>query len=255
MHMSNSKDFAIKSHSLQKYGDRPYSFHLEHVVLILNQSQLEDDPVLLDAAWLHDVVEDTEVTLLEIQEKFGSEVSDIVSRVSDEGGLNRQERKIKTYPKIRGHYKATVIKLCDRIANVEASKNFSRKLDMYLSEYPSFREALYVPSMIDSLWRRLDSTLDFEDPSGCIFEFWFSDDHGLIRTRLLRAEFGLYLSSHPEIIVKGQWVRGSPYVMDAITGMGEDPYSCGEYADRIELSEAIKLAFEKNIDLFEIKDC
>lgn len=252
--MYKSKDFAIESHSSQKYGDSPYSVHLEHVVLILKQTQLIDDPALLDAAWLHDVVEDTEVTLLEIKEKFGPEVSDIVSRVTDESGHNREERKLKTYPKIRGHYKATVIKLCDRIANVEASQNVPEKLDMYLREYISFRKAVYVPNLIDSLWRRLNTTLKFEDSNDWIFEFWFSDDYGLIRTRLVRIDTDLILSSSPEIIVKGEWKKGTPYVMDAITGRGEDPYSSGEYAERIELSEAIELADKKNIDLFEVKN-
>ena len=31
---------------------------------------------------------------------------------------------------------------------------------------------------------------------------------------------------------------GSSYVMDAVTGMGEDPYSCGEYAEQLSLQEA-----------------
>ncbi len=63
-------------------------------------------------------------------------------------------------------------------------------------------------------------------PAGTRFRFWFSDTRGLIRQRrTVEAVF------RPEVSVSGKWVTGSSYVMDAITGMGEDPWSCGEWAD------------------------
>lgn len=72
------------------------------------------------------------------------------------------------------------------------------------------------------------------------YQFWFSDTRGLIR----------HGKRYPEVWRDGQWVVGSPYVMDAITGMGEDPHSCGEYADQWTSDQAATYAAEHGIDLF-----
>jgi (p)ppGpp synthase/HD superfamily hydrolase len=79
------------------------------------------DVIVQMAGWLHDVLEDTATSKTELVRNFGEEIADIVYRVTDEPGADRTERKRKTYRKIRGHYNATTVKLCDRIANVEAS--------------------------------------------------------------------------------------------------------------------------------------
>lgn len=129
------------------------------MVRILTQEGFATEPVLLAAAWLHDVAEDTATSIEEITKAFGPEVADIVHRVSDEPGANRKERKSKTYPKIRAQRGATIVKLCDRIANVEASRAVPKKMKMYAEEYPEFRAALFVPGIADSLWLRLDALL------------------------------------------------------------------------------------------------
>jgi len=54
-------------------------------------------------------------------------------------------------------------------------------------------------------------------------QFWMADFHGLVRIRQTDTEL-----CNPEVWRDGNWRTGSPYVMDAITGMGEDPYSGGE---------------------------
>lgn len=38
------------------------------------------------------------------------------------------------------------------------------------------------------------------------------------------------------------WVDAGPAAMDAIVGMGPDPWSCGEHADAITEGEAVELA-------------
>ena len=53
------------------------------------------------ASWLHDVVEDTETKLKEVEEMFGPEVARLVSAVTNEDGPNRKVRHALTYPKIR----------------------------------------------------------------------------------------------------------------------------------------------------------
>jgi hypothetical protein len=38
--------------------------------------------------------------------------------------------------------------------------------------------------------------------------------------------------------------------MDAITGMGEDPWSCGEWADSLTTSQAEEYARANQVDLY-----
>ena len=77
------------------------------------------------------------------------------------------------------------------------------------------------------------------------YQFWLAKTFGLVRQR--RDSKGLY---HPEVWRDGGWYCGSSYVMDAITGMGEDAYSCGGYADDLTQVEAKKYASAHNIHLF-----
>ena len=77
------------------------------------------------------------------------------------------------------------------------------------------------------------------------FDFYVSQKWGLIRKRSSTAA-----SFHPEVWNDGRWVTESPYVMDAITGMGEDPYSCGEFSEPVDSEAAAEHAKEHGIDLF-----
>jgi len=67
------------------------------------------------------------------------------------------------------------------------------------------------------------------------YEFWLADGHGLIRQRRKSGRL-----AHPEVWRNGRWITGSSFVVDAITGMGEDAFSCGEFADALTISEAKK---------------
>ena len=154
--------FAREAHKeqLRKSGE-PYIIHPINVGI--NLAELNMDSRAIAAGFLHDVLEDTAISREEIRKNFGEEVADTVYRVSDEPGTKREEKKQKTYPKIRDHYRATVVKLCDRIANVEASINNPKKLNMYKAEHPAFRSALYIEkhSVLQKLWDLLDQLLGF----------------------------------------------------------------------------------------------
>ena len=77
------------------------------------------------------------------------------------------------------------------------------------------------------------------------FGFWFSENRGIIRQREAPG-----LLWHPEVWNGQRWVTGSAYVMDAITGMGEDVWSCGEFAEEWNLTQAEQYAKEHGIDLY-----
>jgi len=167
---TEAKTYAKIKHEGQKYGEKPYTYHLGMTVDILKEFHLDNDPEIIAAAWLHDVVEDTDATKEGITLLFGENVADIVYRVTDEPGNNRKERKANTYPKIKGHFGATVVKLADRLANWRAgtvanSKNFQK---MYKKEMKSFYEGIWDDSLgikVRILWNHLMTATDFESPS------------------------------------------------------------------------------------------
>src|SRR5215510_1000930 len=142
-----ARDLAIAAHGDQLYGDKPYAFHLGAVVGVLKRfgADLADPATapLLIAAWLHDTLEDTTLTRDEVETRFGNEVAELVWRVTDEPGATRKERKPATYRKTRENETAIVLKLADRIANVEASlESGGRLLHMYQREQSEFKLAL-----------------------------------------------------------------------------------------------------------------
>lgn len=159
--VASAAAMAIEAHGEQKYGDRPYAAHLITVVENLHRFGVAT-PTLLAAAWLHDTVEDTAVGLEHVREVLGADVARLVHAVTTEAGPDRKTRNAATYPKIRETPGATVLKLCDRIANVEACwASRSHKLFMYRDEYPAFREALRDDEdhVALALWAHLDRLL------------------------------------------------------------------------------------------------
>lgn len=158
---------AIAAHGDQMYGDQPYAYHLQAVVDVLTRfgTGLEDAATapLLVAAWLHDSLEDTALTFAEIEARFGAEVAELVWRVTDEPGATREERKPATYRKTSASEMAVVLKLADRIANVEASLATDRRLlEMYRREHVEFKATLHPAAggeLAGRMWTCLDALL------------------------------------------------------------------------------------------------
>lgn len=158
--------FAVAAHRNQRYGDQQYDFHLRQVVGFVEAyrgcSQEPDRPTLVCGAWLHDVLEDTDVRTDLLRDLFGRKVADLVWAVTDEPGANRAERKMLTYPKIRAAgADAVLLKLADRMANVGANRAEQNKkhLEMYRAEHPTFRGKLYRAGEHEVMWRALDNML------------------------------------------------------------------------------------------------
>lgn len=138
--IEKAREFAIKKHANQLYGNDPYIVHLDDVYEIYNElyPNMTSD-ILGPACYLHDVLEDTDCTFEEIWKEFGWEVAQLVFLVTDESGTNRHERKQKTYPKIVSTYRSMLLKLFDRIANFSAAKKNNPKLfEMYQKEHAEF---------------------------------------------------------------------------------------------------------------------
>lgn len=154
---------AATAHEGQMYGEFPYTKHLGHVVEVLRRFGISDEDMLV-AGWLHDIVEDTDTTILVVTAMFGSRVADLVHRVTNEEGKNRRERHEKTYPKIMASDDAITLKLADRIANIESCIEVNDdKITMYTKEYAAFRNKLYKPGTHDAMWRHLDFLIGYNE--------------------------------------------------------------------------------------------
>lgn len=135
--VKKARNLALRHHGDQKLSDgKPYSVHLDNVYKVLFRFNI-DDQDLLCASFLHDTVEDTDLKLDVIRLKFGDSVADLVYRVTDEPGSNRKERKMKTYPKIKG--RAVALKLADRIANLTYNDD-PKFVEMYRQEHAEFEK-------------------------------------------------------------------------------------------------------------------
>lgn len=158
--LKKAREFATRKHEGQEYGpNKPYTYHLEQVAQVATDHELPLD--IRVAAWLHDTLEDTETTVQELAEAFGAEVAVLVVDVTDSPGQNRKERTAFTWPRIRDMgWKAVALKLCDRIANVEACVLYNPKLlKMYRKEQDRFKQVMYIEGELEDLWRRLEAAI------------------------------------------------------------------------------------------------
>lgn len=142
--------FARKAHGDQqrKYSHEPYIEHPKRVAEMVRK--VPHTQAMICAAYLHDVVEDTPVNILQIEEEFGEEVARLVHELTDEfmkenyPSLNRKERKKReTKRQSSMSPEAKTIKLADVIDNtrdiIKNDKDFSRR---YIPEMEALVEAL-----------------------------------------------------------------------------------------------------------------
>lgn len=71
--------FIMFAHADQNYGDKPY---WSHPVAVMNSLPDGADDDVYVAALLHDVVEDTDISIDDIDSRFGREVADMVAALS-----------------------------------------------------------------------------------------------------------------------------------------------------------------------------
>ena len=120
-----AKKFAQEKHKNQKRKDgvTPYSDHLEGVVNRLKNLGVTDKDVLC-AAWLHDIIEDTDTTFDQISERFGREVAVIVLSLSKDQYIPKKNREVQYIDQLReSSFQSKIIKLCDISANLKDLAN------------------------------------------------------------------------------------------------------------------------------------
>ena len=124
--------FASESHSgvLRKSGE-PYIIHPLAVARILMENNMDYATIM--AGLLHDVVEDTPITLDDIKDKFGSTVAKLVDGVTKIDNITLEKEKLTEADSMKrlllamgDDVRVIFIKLADRLHNMRTVKFLSR---------------------------------------------------------------------------------------------------------------------------------
>ena len=104
---------------VRKYSGEPYSVHLREVANYCTEIRCRDE--VIAAAWLHDTLEDTNLSYTEIKNLFGDEVARLVLEVTDQSKPedgNRETRKaIDRTHLTKASPDGKTIKLADLLSN------------------------------------------------------------------------------------------------------------------------------------------
>lgn len=131
-------DFATKAHEGQKRkSGQPYITHPLAVARILAKWNMDIDTVI--AGVLHDTVEDTNVTLEQIESLFGRDVAFLVDGVTKVGQARSGMRNLESYlPQTKDNLsklliavgqdvRVIIIKIADRLHNMRTLEHMSRE--------------------------------------------------------------------------------------------------------------------------------
>ena len=170
--LTRAYEFSAKAHEGQfRKNGEPFVSHCVEVAKILADLQL--DTVTVASGLIHDVVEDTAITIAEIEKEFGREVAQIVDGLTKIGHLplnSKEDRQVENYRKllvsIAKDARVIMIKLADRLHNM-------RTLD-WLPEHKRERIAqetmdLYAPlahrfGMAQVKWELEDLAFKYLEP-------------------------------------------------------------------------------------------
>ena len=116
--------YTERAHAGQvRHSGEPYVSHCIEVARILADLQL--DSATVACGLLHDVVEDTDITVVDIEREFGAEVAQIVDGLTKIANLpltSREDRQVENYRKlllsIAKDARVILIKLADRLHNM-----------------------------------------------------------------------------------------------------------------------------------------
>lgn len=160
--IEKARIFATAAHGaaaqLRKYTNEPYIVHPREVAGIVLQHGGSEAQIA--AAWLHDVVEDTGVTIEVIKAEFGEEIAELVGWLTDvsrpEQGNRATRKAIDRAHTAMAPAEAQTIKLADLISNcasiVEHDADFAKT---YLEEKRLLLEVLSKGNK--TLWEKANA--------------------------------------------------------------------------------------------------
>ena len=165
--------YAVKAHAgTERRGKGfPYIIHPMEAAEIV--ATMTSDQELLAAAVLHDVVEDTDVTVEELRAEFGDRIADLVASESDtfQEGLSEAEswhdRKQEGIERLRmASRDAKIVALGDKLSNMRAiARDYSLQGEAFWSLFhvSDPREHAWRYRALADALRELDDTFAFRE--------------------------------------------------------------------------------------------
>jgi myo-inositol-1(or 4)-monophosphatase len=120
--IQKAAEFAVKVHegAVRKGSQLPYIVHPREVAMIV--AMMTDDPEVIAAAYLHDVIEDAGVTYEEVKGLFGTRVADLVLEESEDKSKTWKERKQATIDRLATSGRdAKMIAFGDKLSNLRST--------------------------------------------------------------------------------------------------------------------------------------
>lgn len=161
---SRARIFALHAHGQQcrpNASREPMVVHLSEVASYVRDEA--GDEAAVACAWLHDVVEDTQVAVGEIRDRFGQRLSEFVDLLTDPPGWAAAEltgRKVRQAQRVAGAPDLVkLVKLADQVSNVR-SVLFDPPTDWSQEKSNAYvRGALLVGRACADVSPRLDALL------------------------------------------------------------------------------------------------
>lgn len=136
--------FAAAAHAgqVRKGSQQPYIVHPEAVAEILRRIGV-DDPTILAAALLHDMVENSPTTLADIAARFGEDVAGLVAELTRPPETHEKRDAFRRY--LNGlSPRALLIKLADRIDNARGLRLINDD-PTFVADYLDETRELFLP--------------------------------------------------------------------------------------------------------------
>ena len=146
----------------RKYTGEPYSIHLEAVVKLVDSHIRQYDKRIKSKAiaWLHDIVEDTDVTLEMLSNHFPEEIVSGVNYLTRNIPRDKYKSRLSTAPE-----DIILIKLCDTEHNTETLSQLTeqgrkRKVDDCRDFYIPLALKLDYPDIAKNLSKNIQAYLN-----------------------------------------------------------------------------------------------
>jgi guanosine-3',5'-bis(diphosphate) 3'-pyrophosphohydrolase len=140
-------DVALVAHRpMRRKSGEPYIYHPIAVAKIAAE-EIGLGTTSIICALLHDVVEDTDITLEEIEAQFGSKVANIINGLTKISGVfdtssPQAENFRKMLLTMANDVRVILIKLCDRLHNMRTLEHMSDKGQLKIASETTF---IYAP--------------------------------------------------------------------------------------------------------------
>lgn len=176
--INQSFELANKAHKDQKRADgTPYIQHCLATAKTL--AKIGMDPKTIAAGIMHDVPEDTNITLLFIKKEFGSDIADMIDGITKLGKIKLkstpEEYKLENWRRMflamASDIRTVIIKLADRLHNMQTLSNLPENKRFRIANetmeiYTPIANRLGIGEIYGELIDLCFKNLDFENYTG-----------------------------------------------------------------------------------------